>query len=38
MKELENIIQSLGASMYKNVGQKEQGKDFVDTDYKEKKE
>jgi len=38
MKELENIIQSLGASMYKNVGQKEQSKDFVDTDYKEKKE
>lgn len=38
VKELESVIQSLGASMYKNVGQKEQGKDFVDTDYKEKKE
>ena len=38
MKELENIVQNLGASMYKNVGQKSQEKDTVETEYKENKE
>ena len=36
MKDLEGIVQNLGASMYKNVSQKD--KDFVDTSYSEKKD